>query len=65
MIPAILANRMAGGVENANAEEQDLSPDELRDYMIKMEKEIPSANTNEKQKQEYINSYQKRYNKKQ
>lgn len=65
MIPAILASRMADGVENANAEEQDLSSDELRDYMIKMEKEIPSANTNEKQKQEYINSYQKRYNKKQ
>jgi len=68
MVPAILASRMASGngaVQNANAEDQDLSPSELRSYMEKIGKEVPSAKTSEKEKQEYINSYQKRYNKKQ
>jgi len=61
MIPAITASRIIADEKNANASE--LSPEELRRQIKEVRKQIPSAYISLNEEQEYIDSYQKRYNK--
>lgn len=62
MIPAILASRISSESQNANANE--LSPEALRLEIAQVRKKIPSAYSGKNEERDFIDSYQKRYNKK-